>query len=58
MNIRLDLYKTDNGYGIYLSDEIGGSGIEVEESTKEKTAKQIALYIEDYLYMLDEDGEV
>lgn len=52
--LRLDLYKTDEGYGIYLSDCIGGSGIEVDEKTKSKCAKEIAKHIKDYLYYLDE----
>lgn len=53
IRIELTLYKTDEGYGIWLSDNEGGSGIKVEESTKEKCAESIAPYIEDYLYKLD-----
>ena len=53
ITITLTLYKTSNGYGIWLSDQIGGSGIEVEETTKSECAKNIAPYIEDYLYKLD-----
>ena len=53
VRIELTLYKTEEGYGIWLSDNIGGSGIKVEETTKEKAAESIAPYIEDYLYNLD-----
>lgn len=55
IKITLTLYKTDDGYGIWLSDDMGGSGIEVEEATKEECANGIAPYIEDYLYKLDEE---
>jgi len=56
VRIELTLYKCDNGYGIWLSDNIGGSGIEVEAPTKEECANEIAPYIEDYFYKLDEEG--
>ena len=52
ITIHLTLYKTDEGYGIYHSDDMGGSGIKVEETTKGETAEGIAPYIEDYLYKL------
>ena len=54
IRIELTLYKGDSGYGIWLSDNMGGSGIEVKAATKEKCAEDIAPYIEDYLYKLDE----
>jgi len=57
IRIELTLYKTEDGYGIWLSDDMGGSGIEVEAPTKEKCANEIAPYIEDYLYKLDEDDD-
>lgn len=53
VRIELNLYKTDNGYGIWLSDYEGGSGIEVEATTKEECANEITPYIEDYMYKLD-----
>lgn len=55
IKIELTLYKTEGGYGIWLSDYMGGSGIEVEAPTKEECANGIAPYIEDYLYKLDEE---
>lgn len=55
IKIVLTLYKTEGGYGIWLSDYMGGSGIEVEAPTKEECANGIAPYIEDYLYKLDEE---
>ena len=53
VRIDLTLYKTENGYGIWLSDNIGGSGIEIEGATKEECAKNVAPYIEDYFCKLD-----
>ena len=53
IRIELTLYKTEEGYGIWLSDNIGGSGIKVEETTKAKAVESVAPYIEDYLYNLD-----
>lgn len=55
IRIQLELYKTESGYGIWLSDDLGGSGIKVESATKEECAQEIAPYIEDYLYRLDEE---
>ena len=54
ITIQLTICKTEGGYRIWLSDDIGGSGIEVEETTKEKTIESLSPYIEDYLYKLDE----
>ena len=53
----LQLQKTDTGYGIWLSDELGGSGIGVLGTTKEACAEQITPYITDYLYRLDNEQE-
>ena len=57
IRLTLELYKTDTGYGIWLSDELGGSGIGVLETTKEACAEQITPYITDYLYKLDNEQE-
>lgn len=55
MNVSIEMYKTDECYGCWISDLIGGSGISVEEATKEELIKEVSLYLEDYLYRLDGD---
>ena len=58
IKLTLTLYKTEDGeYGCWLSDDIGGSGIEVEEATKETASEEIKPYIEDYFAYLDEEDE-
>ena len=48
--ITLELYKSDNGFGIWLSDDCGGSGIEVTGNTPEDAANKIKPYIVEYFY--------
>lgn len=48
--ITLELYRNDNGFGIWLSDDCGGSGIEVTGNTPEDAANKIKPYIADYFY--------
>lgn len=55
IRIELTFYKTEDGYGIWLSDDVGGSGVKVEAPTKGGCVSGIAPYIEDYLYKLDEE---
>ena len=50
VRLSLELYPTDNGFGIWLSDYNGGSGIEANGSTPEECANNIVPYIEDYFY--------
>lgn len=54
LRLTLEIYKTENGYGAWLSDNIGGSGIGVEENTAEKTSAELSRYIEDYLLRLND----
>ena len=54
-SIRLDIemYRNEDGtYGMWIADNMGGSGIEVEEATPEACAKKAAPYLEDYLCQL------
>ena len=53
MILTLEIYKTENGFGAWLSDDIGGSGIEVKAETAKKTSIDLAPYIEDYLLGLE-----
>ena len=48
--ITLELYRNSNGFGIWLGDDCGGSGIEVTGNTPEEVANEIAPYISDYFY--------
>ena len=51
-SVRLDveLYRDGDNFSIYLSDRMGGSGIEVSGATPEEAAKNLAPYIADYFY--------
>lgn len=57
VNLNLTLYRNGEEFGIYLSDNFGGSGIEVEGKTPEEAANLISSYIQDYFYENDEDEE-
>lgn len=52
INLDLELYHENGQYGIWISDRIGGSGIDVKGSTKEECAQEAAKYLVDYLYKL------
>jgi hypothetical protein len=52
--LSLELYPTDNGFGIYLGDENGGSGISVYGNTPTECVENISPYIEDYFYSNEE----
>lgn len=55
VRLSLELYRKGNGFGIWLSDDTGGSGIEVLGNTPEEAANNIAPYIIDYFYENDYD---
>lgn len=52
INLDLELYHENGQYGMWISDRIGGSGIDVKGSTKEECAQEAAKYLVDYLYKL------
>ncbi len=52
ISLDLELYHENGQYGIWMSDKIGGSGIDVKGSTKEECAQEAAKYLVDYLYKL------
>ena len=54
VRLTLELWKDDGECGIYLSDDIGGSGIEVVGNNPDAAAHNIADYIADYFYDNDE----
>jgi hypothetical protein len=55
MRIEIEFYKTGNGYGAWISDNCGGSGIEVNGASAEEVADNMKLYIMDYVSYLDKD---
>lgn len=55
MNIQIELYKTEGGYGAWISDNCGGSGIEVNGASAQELANNMSGYIEDYVIGLDEN---
>lgn len=57
MVLNIDIEKTDNGFDIYLSDNNGGSGIEVSGNTSHEATENLMPYIHDYLYRLEHPEE-
>lgn len=57
VNLSLNLYRDGDGFGIWLADDFGGSGIEATGNTPEETANKIASYIADYFYEHDDEDE-
>jgi hypothetical protein len=56
VNLNVEVYVEEDGiYGIYLSDEMGGSGISVKGDSPEDAANQIAPYIADYFYPREDE---
>ncbi len=55
VRLSLELYRNGDTFGIWLSDNMGGSGIEIEGKTPEEAANKIAPYISDYFYNNDYD---
>ena len=57
VNLSLNLYRDGDGFGIWLSDDFGGSGIEATGNTPEEAADNIASYIADYFYEHDDEDK-
>ena len=55
MKLEIELYKNESGYGAWISDYCGGSGIEVNGATPEELSENMRPYIADYAYQLDEE---
>ena len=56
-NLNVELYREDEKYCAYLSDNNGGSGIEVNGNTPEECCNELSKYIEDYFYFVIDDDE-
>ena len=50
VRLSLELHRNDDGFGIWLGDDCGSSGIEVSGSTPKEAVAHIVPYLEDYFY--------
>ena len=48
-NININVIANENGFSLWVSDDLGGSGIKVEGSTPKETSENLMPYIVDYL---------
>lgn len=49
MKVELDILKTSNGFDIWVSDDIGGSGFSVKGTTIEEVSESLKDNLETYL---------
>lgn len=58
-NLNINVIKKEDGISLWVSDDFGGSGIEVEGDTAEKVAENLMPYLIDYFsgYEDEEDEE-
>ena len=54
VRLSIELYHEGDGFGIYLGDYQGGSGIQVSGDTPQEAAENLAPYIADYFYKNEE----
>lgn len=54
INLTVTLYKENGVYGIYIGDNMGGSGITVQDVNATTVAHSACNYITDYLMRLKE----
>ena len=47
-NININVIKESDGISLWVSDDFGGSGIEVEGDTPEEVAENLLPYLIDY----------
>jgi hypothetical protein len=57
LELNIDIEKTDDGFDIYLSDQCGGSGIEVSGATADEAIENLTPYLHDYLYRMEHPEE-
>ena len=55
MLIELDILKTENGFDIWVSDNVGGSGISVKGTTIEQALDNLKPHLETYLNEIEEE---
>ena len=54
MKIEIELYKEGDAFMAYISDDMGGSGIEASGSTEDELAENIKEYVSDYIYDMED----
>ena len=50
MNLNIEIYKEKDFYCAWITDDCGGSGIEVKAKTYKEFASKIGPYIADYAF--------
>lgn len=55
--VTLEIEVVDKNIDIYMSDDIGGSGVSLKGNDNHKVSEEIADYISDYINNLEEDDE-
>lgn len=50
VRISIELYRDGEAFGAWLSDNCGGSGIDVKGKSPQDAAEKLAPYIADYFY--------
>lgn len=56
-NININVIKESDGLSLWVSDDFGGSGIEVEGDTPEEVAENLLPYLIDYFSNGENDDE-
>ena len=56
-NININVIKESDGLSLWVSDDFGGSGIEVEGDTPEEVAENLLPYLIDYFSNEKNDDE-
>ena len=57
LELNIDIVKNEDGFDIYLSDQCGGSGIEVSGATADEAIENLTPYLHDYLYRMEHPEE-
>ena len=55
MNITIEIYNEGSTHCAYISDDCGGSGIEVQADNYDDFAKEVGLYVADYSFKDEDD---
>lgn len=57
INLSVEIGRDCNGFYMYISDNMGGSGIDVSGNTVDEVIKNGKEYLKDYFFQRDEDGD-
>lgn len=56
INLSVEIGRDCNDFYMYISDNMGGSGIDVSGNTVDEVIKNGKEYLKDYFFQRDEDG--